>query len=106
MSNAKFVNIHPFADGNGRTSRLLINFELMKAKYPPVTIEKDDRFKYYEVLDVSGEKGDYEPFTEFVAERGVKALEDYLDFLEGYQLNNDVGHENAVTFNSNDDFER
>jgi len=106
LLHAKFVNIHPFADGNGRTSRLLMNFELMKAKYPPVTIEKDDRFKYYEVLDVSGEKGDYEPFTEFVAEREVKTLEDYLDFLEGYQLNNDVTHKNDVTFSTNDDFER
>lgn len=90
LLHAKFVNIHPFGDGNGRTSRLLMNFELMKAKYPPVTIEKDDRFKYYEVLDISGEKGDYVPFTEFVAERSVNTLENYLSFLGGYQINNDL----------------
>lgn len=90
LLHAKFVNIHPFGDGNGRTSRLLMNFELMKAKYPPVTIEKDDRFKYYEVLDISGEKGDYVPFTEFVAERSVNTLENYLSFLDGYQINNDL----------------
>ncbi len=35
--HAKFVNIHPFSEGNGRTSRLFMNFELMKAKYPPIT---------------------------------------------------------------------
>src|SRR5690625_468947 len=81
MLHAKFVNIHPFADGNGRTSRLLMNFELMKAKYPPITIEKDERFKYYEVLDISGVKKDYGPFTEFVSERAVKTLEYYLSLL-------------------------
>lgn len=81
MLHAKFVNIHPFLDGNGRTSRLLMNFELMKAKYPPITIEKDERFKYYEVLDISGVKKDYGPFTEFVSERVVKTLEYYLSLL-------------------------
>src|SRR5699024_1844162 len=44
LVHAKLVNIHPFGDGNGKTSRLLMNFELMKAKHPPITIEKDDRF--------------------------------------------------------------
>lgn len=88
LLHAKFVNIHPFGDGNGRTSRLLMNFELMKAKYPPITIEKDDRFKYYEVLDVSGAEGDFDPFIEFVAERSVNTLENYLKFLDGYQTNN------------------
>src|SRR5690625_7634460 len=81
MLHAKFVNIHPFADGNGRTSRLLMNLELMKTKYPPITIEKDERFKYYEVLDISGVKKDYGPFTEFVSERVVKTLEYYLSLL-------------------------
>jgi len=63
------VNIHPFSDGNGITSRLLMNFELMKSGFPPITIEKDDRFKYYEALDISGTEGDYEPFLLFIAER-------------------------------------
>jgi len=83
LLHAKFLNIHPFSDGNGRTSRLLMNFELMKAKYPPITIEKDDRFNYYEVLDTSGVEGDYEPFIAFVAERVITTLAYYLDFLDG-----------------------
>lgn len=84
LLHAKFVNIHPFGDGNGRTARLLMNFELMKAKYPPITIEKDERFKYYEMLDISGTEGDYMPFIEFIAEKVVNTLKDYLNFLDGY----------------------
>ncbi|WP_040982664.1 Fic family protein [Oceanobacillus jeddahense] len=83
LLHAKFVNVHPFSDGNGRTSRLLMNFELMKSGFPPITIEKDDRFRYYEVLDISGTKGDYQPFVLFIAERAVSTLEKHLDFLKG-----------------------
>ncbi|WP_077303381.1 Fic family protein [Virgibacillus pantothenticus] len=85
LLHAKFVNIHPFADGNGRTARLLMNFELMKEKYPPVTIEKEDRFRYYEVLDISGIEENYEPFISFIVEREIKTLENYLNFLHDYK---------------------
>lgn len=46
-----FVGIHPFIDGNGRTSCLLLNLELMKEGYPPVVIKVEDRLAYYEALD-------------------------------------------------------
>lgn len=45
-----FEHIHPFEDGNGRTGRLLINYELIKNNIPPVIIEKDDRSNYFELL--------------------------------------------------------
>lgn len=84
LLHAKFVNIHPFADGNGRTARLLMNFELMKAGYLPVTIEKEARIEYYESLDISGIQGNYNPFVNFVAVREVKVLKDRLEFLKNY----------------------
>ncbi|XP_074058355.1 protein adenylyltransferase FICD [Macrotis lagotis] len=76
LAHYKLVYIHPFVDGNGRTSRLLMNLILMQAGYPPVTIRKEQRSEYYHVLEVANE-GDVRPFIRFIA----KCTETTLDML-------------------------
>jgi len=72
-----FVGIHPFTDGNGRTSRLLMNFELMKCGFPPVVLKVENRLAYYDALDKAHTLGDYEPFIELVCTIVEESFEPY-----------------------------
>lgn len=76
-----FVGIHPFIDGNGRTSRLLLNLELMKNGYPPIVIRFENRLKYYAALDKAHTTGDNNDFIELIKEEVNKALDLYLKFI-------------------------
>lgn len=76
----KLVNIHPFFDGNGRTSRLVMNIILMQAGFPLVVILKSDRQRYYKAL-ASADKGDYSLFVDFIARAVERTLDIYLKVL-------------------------
>jgi Fic family protein len=76
----KFVHIHPFFDGNGRTARLLINVLLLHEGYPLAIILKNDRKRYYRVLG-SADNGSYKPLVEFIAKSVERSLDIYLDSL-------------------------
>jgi len=79
--HAKFVKIHPFVDGNGRTGRLLLNLELLKAGYPPAIILKEDRLAYYDALDEACVSENYEAIIYLVANAVERSLDAYLDLL-------------------------
>jgi len=66
--HADFVKIHPFVDGNGRTARLLMNLDLLKAGFPAVVLPVEQRLRYYEALDAAHVRGDYLPFFALIAE--------------------------------------
>jgi Fic family protein len=64
--HSDFVKIHPFIDGNGRTSRLLMNLELVKAGYPAAVLPVERRLEYYRALDEDHVRGNREPFLQIV----------------------------------------
>ncbi|WP_180071931.1 Fic family protein [Acinetobacter sp. YH12200] len=72
-----FVGIYPFIDANGRTSRLLMNLELLKAGYPPCIITVENRLAYYEALDQWMASGKTEAFIELVADAVLDGFKPY-----------------------------
>jgi len=76
----KLVYIHPFFDGNGRTSRLAMNIILMQAGFPLVIVMKNDRKRYYKTLSLA-DKGDYISFVNFIARAVERTLDIYLKIL-------------------------
>lgn len=79
--HARFERIHPFIDGNGRTGRLLMNFELMKAGYPPAVLRKEERAAYYDALDATCTHGDYEQISRLVAEAEERSISTYVALI-------------------------
>jgi Fic family protein len=77
----KFVDIHPFIDGNGRTARLLVNLYLMRNGYPPVIILRAERKKYINMITKSRAEQDITPFLNFLGKAVERSLDIYLDSL-------------------------
>lgn len=70
--HAKFENIHPFADGNGRTGRLLMNYLLLLWEHPPIIIHEEDRRAYYAALEQFDREQALDSLTDFLKEQTVK----------------------------------
>lgn len=80
-THAEFVRIHPFSDGNGRTSRMMLNYQLLSADFLPVSIRKEDRLSYFENLEAYALNGDLEPFTEQIAALEREQLEEHISLI-------------------------
>lgn len=76
----KFVYIHPFADGNGRTARLLMNLILMGHGYPPAIVkaEEQQRLNYYETLEMASMRNEVQPFINLITTCVEEGLINYL----------------------------
>lgn len=73
--HAKFENIHPFADGNGRTGRLAMNYFLVTHNHPPVIIHEEDRRGYYAALEAWDSGQDLNPLRDYLREQTAKTWE-------------------------------
>ena len=81
LLHGELVKIHPFVDGNGRTSRLVMNLSLMNSGYLPVIVKKDKRLEYYNALDKAHKTYDYTDFIKLVNELEIEMLNRYLELL-------------------------
>ena len=81
-THAEFVRIHPFIDGNGRTSRLIMNYQLMGAKFLPVSIAKENRLDYYNALEEYAVNKNLGPFTELIAKLEDEQLDTYIRLIK------------------------
>lgn len=79
LLHTKFVRIHPFIDGNGRTARLLLNTELLKAGYPMAIIKKEDRAEYYDALESVGSFENFDKIVTFIQENVKETTKFMLD---------------------------
>jgi Fic family protein len=82
IAHYNMVRIHPFDDGNGRGARMLMNMILLKKQFPPAIIRMEQRRMYLAALEAA-DKGDLNPFAEFVALALVETETEMLKVLEG-----------------------
>lgn len=87
-----FIQIHPFEDGNGRTGRILMNYNLCKNNKAPIIIEKKDRDTYFDFIDRSDVMG----LSQFIEEKSNLELEVMI------QLYNQICGDNDITYDMNE----
>lgn len=81
-THAEFVRIHPFPDDNGRTSRLIMNYQLLANGFPAVSIAKEDRLEYFNTLETYAVEGNLTPFADMVVQLVEQQLDRYLKMAE------------------------
>lgn len=81
-AHLKFVIIHPFVYGNGRTARLLMNLLLVQEGYPPAIIRNEDRTAYINAIEKAEKTNDSTDFRRIVCEAVERSLDIYLDAAE------------------------
>lgn len=81
-THAEFVRIHPFIDGNGRITRLIMNYQLMINGFLPVSIAKENRLEYYNALEEYAVNGNLEQFSELIFNLEEVQLDNYIKLVK------------------------
>jgi Fic family protein len=84
----KFIRIHPFDDGNGRTARILMNFILMRYQFPPVIIKTEEKSQYFSALR-QADSGIFKPFLDFIADNLAQSIELMIRGAKGESIEED-----------------
>lgn len=86
----KFIRIHPFDDGNGRTARILMNFILMQFGFPPTIIKSDADSKndYFAALQLA-DAGNIEAFITFITQNLNRSLQIMIAGAKGEEIEED-----------------
>ena len=82
-AHLRLVSIHPFADGNGRTARLLMNLLLLRAGYPPLVVPPERRPDYIDAIERAQADGDRIGYDDLMASLLLDSLDRHLQLLEG-----------------------
>ena len=82
LFHLKFESIHPFLDGNGRSGRLILNFELMKNNYVPINIKFKEKRRYYDAFKLYNDKEDYSLMVDLVCDYLILELERYINLCK------------------------
>lgn len=80
--HAKFENIHPFADGNGRAGRLAMNYLLLLNDHPPIIIHEEDRKGYFDALEAWDERQELDPLICYLKEQTAKTWDKQIQRAE------------------------
>jgi len=81
-AHLKFVTIHPFVDGNGRTARLIMNLLLLQTGYPVLSIKPEERLAYINALAKAQTTGDASDYYELLITCLERSLDTYIEFAQ------------------------
>jgi len=81
-----FIKIHPFRDGNGRTSRILLNYMLVRNSYPTVTIRGNHKDAYFQALDTAIETNDFSLFINIIKKELSQRCDQYFNLMSKLNL--------------------
>ena len=74
--HCKFENTHPFADGNGRVGRTLMNYFLMTHEHPPIVIRNETKNEYYNALGCYDKTGELDGFVAYIKKETIETWEE------------------------------